>query len=130
VSIHIDNAWLCGGSLILNNWVATAAHCTYNRNNFVVKIGSVHWYNVPADGYTITNVTKYEHPNYNPTSLNNDVTLLKLITPSVTPNGKVNLLVFYLLNIFSTFARILNPHDVLVFAISLRYCQILHKEPL
>jgi secreted trypsin-like serine protease len=91
VSIHIDNAWLCGGSLILNNWVLTAAHCTYNRSNFTVRIGTVTWYSAPADGYTLYTSEKYDHPNYNPTTLNNDITLLKL-QQSVIPNGKITIL--------------------------------------
>jgi secreted trypsin-like serine protease len=88
VSIHTDNAWLCGGSLIMNNWVVTAAHCVYNRTSFRVRIGTIYWYWAPNDGYDLTTTEKYVHPNYTVANLNNDLALLKL-QQSVTPNGKI-----------------------------------------
>jgi secreted trypsin-like serine protease len=91
VSIHIDNSYLCGGSLIRNNWVLTAAHCTSYCTNFTIRMGSTHWYFMPAaDGITIFTAEKYEHPGYNAKTINNDVSLLKL-PQSVTPNGKITL---------------------------------------
>lgn len=88
-AIIIDNSWLCGGSLILNNWVITAGHCTANRTSFSVRLGTVVYWAQFADSILVVTTTKYEHPNYDRVLLNNDVSLLKL-PQSVTPSGKLN----------------------------------------
>lgn len=89
VSIRVFNRHNCGGSIIQQNKVLTAAHCIENRPlaKVDVRVGSSNQKN----GGEIIKVTKMiEHEEWNPNTINNDIGLLILFTslqygPSIQP---------------------------------------------
>ncbi|CAH2229025.1 jg7096 [Pararge aegeria aegeria] len=70
----------CGGSVINNRSMLTAAHClngNINLNNFRVRVGST---NASSGGSVHNSALRILHPQYNQGTLNNDIALLRVST--------------------------------------------------
>jgi Trypsin len=71
VAVGADLGWCCSGTLIAPKVVLTAGHC-YNCASQVFKGKNV------ADGKPIFSATPVRHPNFDPDTRNNDLTILFL----------------------------------------------------
>lgn len=74
-----DGQILCGGAIIKNNIILTAAHCTkYDKEELQVRAGTIFRQN---RGYVQTICKIINHPNYNSFTADYDIAILKLCHP-------------------------------------------------
>uniref|UniRef100_A0A4W6DEI1 Peptidase S1 domain-containing protein n=1 Tax=Lates calcarifer TaxID=8187 RepID=A0A4W6DEI1_LATCA len=81
-SVHRFGRHICGGTLINNEWVMTATSCLITgTNNLLVYLGRERQEGPNPNEVSRTIIHVINHPNYNPTTADNDISLLRLSSP-------------------------------------------------
>jgi len=88
VAIRIDGMYFCGGSLIDSTHVLTAAHCTDGATSFSLTFGAHDVSTSEPSQVTVSSTTFTMHPNWNPSTLAGDMSIITLDSP-ITFNDRI-----------------------------------------
>jgi secreted trypsin-like serine protease len=91
-ALYMGNSQVCGGTLVAPNWVVSAGHCVIRPtqdNGGITKIVTGRNKLNGTGGETINIKKAYRHTGFNSSTLQNDISLFELETPSTMPLAKL-----------------------------------------